>query len=272
MKEIKELKEIQTIELEILKFVDKVCRENNIIYTLTGGTAIGAIRHVGFIPWDDDIDIMMPREHYEKFLRVINNYNDSFKCLHFPNKNYFYSFAKVVDTRTVLTENNLLEIDDMGIYIDVFPMDYMNPKTAKRDAKKVGRLKTLATLAATTKFEKSKWGFAKTIVKFGVFIIAKMFGYKFWIKKIENILKKIAKNPESKSNMGVYSQIYYEKEMMPVDAAHDVIETNFEGCKFYILKSYDAYLKNIYGDYMQLPSEDKQKSHHNFKAWYKNEE
>ena len=83
MKPIKDLKEIQKIELNILIFIDKVCKENNIHYTLWSGTAIGAIRHKGFIPWDDDIDIAMPLDDYKKFLQIMDNEysKNRYKCL-----------------------------------------------------------------------------------------------------------------------------------------------------------------------------------------------
>ena len=96
MIEIKDLKEIQKIGLNTLKFIDKVCKENDIKYSLCAGTALGAIRHKGFIPWDDDIDIMMTRENYDKFLNIMDNLQDkNYKCLHFGKKfpNYFYRFC-----------------------------------------------------------------------------------------------------------------------------------------------------------------------------------
>ena len=124
MQEIKTVEELQKIELEILKYIDKVCKENNLTYFLAYGTLIGAIRHKGFIPWDDDVDIQMPRDDYNKLCDILKEENGRYKLLdHKEGLGYIYPFAKVIDSNTRLIETGLTETVNMGVYIDIFPID-----------------------------------------------------------------------------------------------------------------------------------------------------
>ena len=123
------LKEIQKIELDILLYLDKVCRENDIKYYLSSGTLLGAIKYQGFIPWDEDIDVIFLREDYNKLIKCFENETGRYKLLSIYNsKDYYYPFAKLVDTKTTLIENSK-PINDMGVYIDIVPMDgYLDDK------------------------------------------------------------------------------------------------------------------------------------------------
>ena len=117
------LEEIQKIELDILIYLDKICKENNIKYYLSSGTLLGAIKYKGFIPWDDDIDVVLFRSDYLKLIDVLGKNDEKYKILSIYNtEDYYYPFAKLVDTRTVLIENSK-KIKDMGVYIDIFPID-----------------------------------------------------------------------------------------------------------------------------------------------------
>ena len=127
MGEIKELspeefRQMQLLQLDMLVELDRVCRENNINYTIFGGTLLGAVRHKGYIPWDDDLDIWMPRKDYEKLEQIMNQEDSCYKVVNHKNtKGYIYAFGKAVDTRTILKEN--IEVNcPMGIYVDIFLM------------------------------------------------------------------------------------------------------------------------------------------------------
>ena len=119
--------ELKKIQVEILDYVDKFCEERNIKYSLYAGTLIGAVRHKGFIPWDDDIDIMMLRSDYERFLKELHEEKDSrYKILDFRyDHSYHYAFAKVIDSKTQLREEVIDPYDGLGIYIDIFPIDVL---------------------------------------------------------------------------------------------------------------------------------------------------
>ena len=117
--------ELKSIELEILKEIDKICQAQNFRYSLSGGTLLGAIRHGGFIPWDDDIDILMPRPDYDRFIQYCKENETAFNLLSIEtDERYGYLFAKAMAKNTIIVEesanpNNI----EMGIYVDIFPID-----------------------------------------------------------------------------------------------------------------------------------------------------
>ena len=122
--------EVKKIELDMLAYIHKVCVENNIRYWVCGGTLIGAIRHNGFIPWDDDIDIDMPRPDFERFKKIADS--SRYMLLTAENEKYYYASAKLVDNNTVLNENNFEgNIDGLGVFVDIFPLDGL-PSDAKK--------------------------------------------------------------------------------------------------------------------------------------------
>ena len=262
MKQIESLKEIQTIGLGILKFIDKICTENKIKYFLCAGTALGAVRHKGFIPWDDDVDVMMPREDYERFLKLMDkSNNEHYKCLHFGKDfpYYFYRFAKVVDLNTSLTEINFPKHPDMGIYVDIFPIDGIDEKVGKKIIKKHYNLGLIHYQSASLKFVKSKRGFVHNVFKYIAYVYAKIFGWQHWVKKSEKLIKKY--KMQNCKFAGIYDE-YQEKEIMPKEIFDEVIYVDFEDSKFPIVKNYDYYLTKIYGDYMTPPPENQRIQHH----------
>ena len=122
------LKKLHLILLELLEYVDSICKQNNLQYLLIGGTALGARRHRGFIPWDDDIDIGLPREDYEKLLGILKSRNDGYSVQDETNEdNYFCPFAKLRKNGTIFCEKISQGLyKNNGIYIDIFPIDTMN--------------------------------------------------------------------------------------------------------------------------------------------------
>ena len=269
MREITDIKEIQKISLDILKYIDKVCKENNIQYFLAGGTALGAVRHKGFIPWDDDIDLMMTRPNYEKFLEVMDKTeHPQYKALYCDEKfpNYFYGFTKVVDLSTELHEATYITCDQLGIFVDIFPIDGA-PKNAEKIIKQYNRIKSLLNIASLKSFLPSTKGKLKNICKLIIYPFIKLFGWKLWHKKRVNLIKKCDFNKCEHST--IYEGMYKLKEIMPKSIYDDVIYVQFEDDKFPILKDYDKYLSSIYGDYMTPPPKEKQITHHDFKIYKK---
>lgn len=123
MQEITEIAELKEIQLGILREIDKLCKAYHLKYFMSDGTLLGAVRHKGYIPWDDDLDIWMPRKDYEKLEQIMNQEGSCYKVVNHKNtKGYIYAFGKAVDTRTILKEN--IEVNcPMGIYVDIFPYD-----------------------------------------------------------------------------------------------------------------------------------------------------
>ena len=125
MRPIKDIQELRNIQMAILDNVHQFCEQHHLLYFLSSGTLIGAVRHKGYITWDDDIDIYMPRADYERFLQLYQDSQGIFKAID-PNRDsdYYYTFAKVIDTRTLMIEKETKGFE-IGVYMDIFPVDYV---------------------------------------------------------------------------------------------------------------------------------------------------
>lgn len=262
------LEEIKVVQLNILKEVSSFCEKNNINYFLAGGTLLGAIRHKGYIPWDDDIDLLMPRPDYDLFLKLFNKDNNkNIKVLSNEIDSSFpYTFAKVIDCNTYLKENTLLNYP-LGINIDIFPIDgFPNDlKKSKRFIRKVGLLKNIYTVKIIKKRKD------RNIVKKIILNVAKMFAKPFnilaLVKKII-LLSKTYKYEECKF-VGCLVWGYGIKERVPKFVFENAIDVEFEHSLYKAPVGYDIYLKSLYGDYMKLPPEEKRKTHHSYIAYWK---
>lgn len=255
--------DIKSVGLEILSVLHDYCVSHNIKYSLGFGTLLGAIRHNGFIPWDDDIDVVMPREDYERFINefdVEGYYTTS--CL--KDKNYFLPFAKLCKAKTYKVEgiNKHLK-NDYGYNIDIFPMDYVE---------------------SSEMFEKIKKKESNLILKqvVSVYCYSSQKGLKQSIRMlVSNLLWRNANRYARKLN-NVFCTRECEKNFLCVNAIFDrrnkllfapdsfekLIEHKFEDKDFLIFENYDEILKNCYGDYMQFPPKEKQVTHHSFDAYF----
>lgn len=256
--------EIKQVELQLLLDFDHLCKKNNLYYTLCGGTLLGAIRHKGFIPWDDDIDVLMPRPDFD---RLINNDHIDYSCIpdyakvvHWKDGSMNYPFMKLVDTRTRMDAKYFnAEMNINNIWIDIFPIDGNpdNPKELRRVYRKSLFLRKLLTLQLAQKGEgKSRF---KRIVK-PVFIrICSLIPTHFLCEKIDNLGRKYDFN--SVKNIGGIVWGYGPQERIRKSGYMKPVKVEFEGYTFNAPSNYDEYLTNLYHDYMQLPPEDKRVTH-----------
>ncbi len=274
MRDITELEELHQIETDILTAIDEICRKENIRYYLAGGTLLGAVRHKGFIPWDDDIDIAMPRDDYERFLKVMRKgAHPYYKILALEYKeDYPYTFAKVVDTRTRLQEEIGKDLPEMGVFIDIFPLDGMGDDRDKAMSRmmKIIRFRSRieeATLKADEIKNKEKNPINK-IIKETANALIRLVG----IRRSYAYMIQYAKKKDFYQSYWIASAVGgagIERELVEREHFDDVIEMEFEGRMFYAPKGYDVYLKNLYGDYMQLPPEEQRVASHRGKIWWK---
>jgi lipopolysaccharide cholinephosphotransferase len=117
------IERLKETELDIFIEIDRFCRKNEIQYSLAGGTLLGAVRHKGFIPWDD-IDLMMTRENYDRFISLFSKEAGRYRVITYQNNpQYKYLFAKVVDSQTKVVEEHYFPVDDLGVFVDIFPID-----------------------------------------------------------------------------------------------------------------------------------------------------
>lgn len=263
-----EQKDIQPLLLSIMCKIDKLCRENNLKYQLFAGTLIGAIRHKGFIPWDDDIDIVMPREDYEKIGDIINNSNLGIKYISYEKNNeYMYAFAKVYDTSTRIEVKHYREIKDLGLYVDIFPIDEQGSdlRKAKALVKKMRWLNSFLYESDLIKYTRTAKKWYMEPVKFMTYPVAKFFGTKYWIEKMNALAKKY--NGTNSIYHGINVDPCYHV-VLKKEYFDNSLEWDFEGHRFFIPCGYDEILRTNYGDYMQLPPVEKRHSDHNMEAYF----
>lgn len=263
IKNVLTLEERKTIGYDILCYVDKWCREHNVKYYLGYGTLLGAVRHKAFIPWDDDIDIIMFREDYTEFIKQFNTACDGrYKCIDFENGTYYFPYAKVVDTRTVYSPESIIPLDDLGIGIGIFPFDYL--ENEKVDRLLYGYAKMLRYSLYNNKSELSLSG--KNFLKLPIYLFAKCIGWKRWSRIIRKRSEKHFKEQRycfTAGGMAVNELLIFEKSMF-----EETVSVTFEGTEFPAPKDFDAVLSKTYGDYMQLPPVESRVAHLG-KAFYR---
>jgi lipopolysaccharide cholinephosphotransferase len=255
------LDELRTIQLDLLQKTADFCEENGIRYFLCGGTLIGAIRHKGYIPWDDDIDIAMPRADYDRFVKIFNRSENYCQVVNLDtNPKYAYPFAKVYDNRTILNELHYPG-DTFGVYIDIFPADGI---------KKVYQIKKIMLLRKFLNTKKANY-FHRTISKKIINTIGKLLLLPFSAHTIATWMDNEARKYEfgSLPMAGLMGNPLGMGEMVRKSVFDSDVYQEFEGRKFRVPVGYDEWLRSIYGDYMQLPPEEHRVSHHTFDAWWK---
>ena len=250
------LQELKEIELEMLKLFVEVCKKLNLRYYVIGGTVLGTVRHKGFIPWDDDIDVGMPREDYEVFLKKAQELlpEQYFVQTCFTDKEFPANFCKIRNSNTTFIETSVKNRQmNHGAYIDVFPLDW-HPDN-KKDIK-IFNLKNKYYLfvIARSYHKKKKKNYKQFVGK----ILTMFTSVKRGLKKRDKLLK----SNKGKTYLANYSGAWGEKEIMPACWYDSGVELEFEGVKVVAPKEYDAWLTQVYGDYMQFPPEEKRVSHH----------
>ncbi|MBQ6167373.1 MAG: LicD family protein [Muribaculaceae bacterium] len=259
MKELS-LQEIQHYSLKVLLHVHDFCVAHDIPYSLAYGTLIGAVRHKGFIPWDDDIDIIMTRENFDRFVREYQS-DDHFKLVSPEDKNSFLAFARVCDMKdTLIVTRSPWSNYTTGVWIDIFPMDSISDNEAehKKRWEKLSRSWTFTGIARGAKaraINQNHWKkpnyliWIKKIIFFnGVFVRSSI---KRFIKKIKS--PKFANSAHCAQLACCDEWGFYEKKDF-----EEYTTLEFEGHQLMVIKEYDKVLRLLYGDYMQLPPEKDQ--------------
>ncbi len=255
MKKIKR-EEIQPILLKILKQLKKYCNKNDIKFFLIGGTLLGAIRHKGFIPWDDDIDVGMKRDEYDKIIQLAkkNPYidkNKRYKILLPLDKNHIYPFIKIIDTHTIAYEKYLKKEFATGLWLDIFPYDYgSNTKEESiKLNKRQKRYKMFLQIGISGELSFAQK--IKKMIAYPIYRILTRGNYRYWVKKLLQL-------PSTKPTkyMGNIVWMVAERDMCPKEWYDEYTEVTFEKEKYNTIKHYDDWLTQFYGDYMTLPKEE----------------
>ena len=252
-----DLKRIQEIELEMLRNFHTLCTTNNLSYYIVGGTLLGAIRHGGFIPWDDDIDIAMPRDDYEKFINIYSKEMPSFLEVKSNPLN--------LDIVQIVNKNTLIELgkQKQGVFIDIFPIDGAPAPglSQKLFSWNILFYRMLCKLSVLDILEERDRGRIENLVV----SIAKII-YLPKILNTDSLLKKLGKKTQKYSlKDSLYSGVilgrYREKELLPTKVWGMPKEICFESIKVYAPSDSHSYLTSLYGDYMKLPPENMRISH-----------
>lgn len=261
--------ECRSIELKILKAIDQLCQENKIKYFMCGGTMLGAIRHKGFIPWDDDIDIALLRPEYENLMRVLKEQNRFpwLKLLDADTPGYFYTFAKAVDkTTTAKMEDNTTE---HGLWVDIFPYDNLPDDPGERNRFLLKGYFYRSLIQSMT-FDSTavKVDFKKRIIKMGLKLYSKTINPKKFTNRYIEFSKKY--NNENTIYVGCLFTPYKLKECFDRKWFEQPKLYEFEKEYFYGPNDYGSFLKQLYGDYMRLPPIEKRRDHRII-AWFNND-
>lgn len=255
------LREIQLAALDILTAFAEFCEGNGLRYSLVGGTLLGAIRHKGFIPWDDDVDVGMPRPDYEKFVAMMqergNVLSENLIIAPDRGKDAVRPFIKIEDKRISLPEEH--RSFSMHLWIDVFPFDGC-PKEIKKAKKHFKKAKHFRHIIIYNSFKmKHLSGIWKLVYVF-YSVYAKMYGLERAIRKMNKLVAKYPYGKTEKS-AGVVWAMYGIGEIMSGDSFEKNTQVEFEGKKFSAIYNWDEYLTGLYGDYMTPPPVDKRKTH-----------
>lgn len=251
--------ELHSALLTILVEFDRICRKHDLKYSLCYGTLLGAVRHKGFIPWDDDVDVIMPRPDYEKFYLLAHQgeLSEHFMLSEDRGKKAFYPFCKLLDDRYMIKSWSHLEVP--YLYVDIFPLDGASddPKELKKQFSRRFRYNAISALARWAVPDRKRY------------LLLRLLGLPFYL------FGTLYGNPRAARNANKYALMYdYDKHercgnfafgesqwVFQKDKLFTVEEMPFEDKKFLCMKSYDEFLTMIYGNYMKLPPLDKQITH-----------
>ena len=256
-----DLKKLQTIELEIFSAFIDVCKKLNLKYYLMGGTMLGAVRHKGFIPWDDDIDVGMMRKDYEFFCKEAQKLLPEKYFVQTNTSDFAFpaNYCKIRDSETAFIETSCrcLPINH-GAFIDVFPLDYYpeNKVSAYIFDKRKAALSVRVNKAFSLEKRKKS---AKTVCSEMLYHIATlgMNPYKA-LQKREKLYKSVKPTGSIANHAGAWGK----REIVPIEWYGDGVEAEFEGLKVTIPTHYDLWLTKVYGDYMTPPPKEKRVTHH----------
>lgn len=263
------IKVLQTEELKVMKIIKEICEKENIRYFMIGGTLLGAIRHSGFIPWDDDVDLAMPRKDYERFLEVSNKYLPSniFVQNFRTDDKYRYYITRVLNKNILVEEKRFIGVDTPQAYasVDIFPIDGSPNIKFFRNIHyfRVMIRRFLMSLCYRDTIDKERKRSKMENLLLNI-LIKIPFERIISPNKIKESLDKLLKKYGMENSLysGTIMGAYRIREMVPTVMFGNPKLYKFEDDTFYGPELVDEYLKHMYGDYMKLPPKEQQKTHY----------
>ena len=254
--------EFRQTMLEIMDRIDAFCTENGIRYSLDGGSLLGAVRHKGFIPWDDDMDVIMPRADYDRFWRLFNEAHTDYKAVNFQvDPDFPHTFTRVMDTRTLAMDHN--RVNKFGVFVDIYAVDGQPDDPAVFD----DYVRTYIRLK--NRFRKSAplWHCTDS----PLVALKTLLRHPFYPSR-----KKTAADLEALYHRWPMGATAHAGHIMggsewdthmPAGIFEEYIRLPFEGRQYCCVKDYDTFLKTLYGDYMQLPPVEERKPYHSIACY-----
>ena len=246
-----DLKKIQSEQTKILRAFDQICRDNDLRYSIEGGTLMGAYKFKGFVPWDDDIDVVMPRADYEKFLVVASKIKNGFSVHTYKNNKYhILNYCKYRMDGTIYKEKLNQHLDmNHGLFIDIFPLDEVNLDKYQSQARLISF------------FYKIRWyklGYRKKNLLFS--LIFSLLPNRLLVK----IIDKIIKSQNDKGNAYLYEICNYNPKFKPIPKEwfDDLVDIEYEGILVKAVSKYQEYLNARFSDLSSLPPENERVPSH----------
>ena len=268
------MNDVQKEEFRILQEFDRICQKHKLQYSLAYGTLIGAIRHKGFIPWDDDIDVIMHREHYDKFVRIVRQEltHDMIYVDHEQEKKYYYGFAKIRSKNLNYPEKSTEYLGiNQGVWIDIFPFDAIGDVSlieSKKQFNTIKRIHNFFVLSVFTHPNNQDSGY-KNVIRSVLYKINNATQNitilrSYMYKKMVKIGTKKNSDSAIRHNciMANLSNKEFNGGVLTKEQLNNFVLREFEGVFFPVIKDYDAHLTGIYGDYLTLPEEQDRVSNH----------
>lgn len=274
MNEIK-LDELKILQMNIMSAVHRFCLVNNLRYSLACGSMLGAARHKGYIPWDDDIDIYLLREDYDKMIKIFPDLLEGkYKfCTLERDRKWGLPFGKVCDMRTIVKESVTHDYE-LGVNIDVFPIDNVPENKDEWEKFDVHRRKCFDLYAKRVDLPPLfNFDNGKPFVRNVLATLVKPFLYLVSVHTAAKCFQKVATKYKKSHSTMVFecAQGILQKHPFPKVLFDNRVLMPFEDRKYMCFADYDSYLTNGFGNWQELPPKEKQVSHHDFKAWWKEE-
>lgn len=266
MKEITQLEELKEIELGIMKKLHSFCVSHDIKYVLGYGTLIGAMRHGGFIPWDDDIDIWMFRKDYDRLLAEFPAHEEEYglRIVNHKTSTYFgRPMSKVIDSRTVLTEPEYLYDDPIGVFVDIWPLDYL-PENEQEREKHTNQIRHYIRQLYGCITKDLNFNSLRAIKASIKAMLYRRFDPKKIVDKIDALSTKYKDSPST-----YVCTPTFPKELFLREYFENSFLTKFEDTEFYAPSHYDEILTLHYGNWKQLPPKEQQVPHHVINVFWK---
>ncbi|MCI1923283.1 MAG: LicD family protein [Lentilactobacillus buchneri] len=263
---------IHQIELGIFNRFVQIATKHHLHYVATGGTLLGAIRHHGFIPWDDDMDIAMLRDDYQRFLEIApKEFKNDHYFLQTPwsDHNFALSYAKILDQNTFIEEHNNINNARKGVFLDIFPLDKIPTSDAKRRRQMID-IKRLDSRI----YLKLRYNIIDNPIRkfYGALSTEQIDTANDFKKARENMMTAYNDRVNLDQVKNLASQYAYEKEIFSLEQLQETEIVPFEDTQIIVPSDYDAILKQMYGDYLKLPPENHRSEKHIIKLIYNNQE